>query len=92
MSVKNLLITLFVIPLLVFLATTILATFADLLGSCYYDDGTVRTCVVWGFDLSVLFDTSHVIGLFSDGRFLIGWIGLGGAAIWVHDWWVKRNA
>ena len=92
MTVKRILIILFTIPLIVFLATTILATLADFLGACAYQDGTIQTCTLLGFDISAIYDTTHLIGWFSDGRFLIIWIGLGGSAIWVHDWWIKRQS
>jgi hypothetical protein len=92
MTVKRLVITLYTLPLMVFLATTIFATFADMLGNCAYDDGTIQTCALWGSDYAWLYDRAHVIGFMSNWSFLVVWILLGGCTLYVMDWLKKRNA
>lgn len=92
MTLKRFIVILYTLPLMVFLCTTIFAVIADMIGSCAYDDGTIRSCTALGRDFTWLYDPTLPIGFMSTWAFLVAWILLGGCTMYALDWLKKRNA
>jgi hypothetical protein len=92
MTRQRLLLTLYLIPLLIFFAVIIFATLLDIIGVCTYKSGVMETCQIGASNVADLYNTNVFFIIFSNTSFFFFWILLGGCTLYIRDWLNKRNA